>query len=91
MNLLSLPEEAAERLTRLRALSDEWQVMPYDIWVNPAFYRFQLGDYRWHSDLPVQYFLCGKSYKADDADAECQHHGKNVVPDAQLKCKIINK
>lgn len=46
VNLLSLPEEAADRLTRLRALSDEWQVTPYDIWVNPAFYRFQLGDYR---------------------------------------------
>ena len=46
VNLLSLPQQAKERLIKLRALSDEWQVTPYDIWVNPAFYRFQLGDYR---------------------------------------------
>ena len=46
VNLLSLPDQAEDRLTKLRALSDEWRVTPYDIWVNPAFYRFQLGDYR---------------------------------------------
>ncbi|MCR9259210.1 MAG: hypothetical protein NXH95_05780 [Pseudomonadaceae bacterium] len=46
VNLLSLPEQAPERLLKLRALSDEWQITPYDIWVNPAFYRFQMGDYR---------------------------------------------
>ena len=45
-NLMSMPEEAAEKMAKLQAMHPDWSVEPIDIWVNPAFYRFQLGDYR---------------------------------------------
>lgn len=45
-NLMSLPKDAEEKLKKLRAMDTEWSVEPIRIWVNPAFYRFQLGDYR---------------------------------------------
>lgn len=45
-NLMSLPEDAEEKISKLRAMHSDWEVEAVDIWVNPAFYRFQLGDYR---------------------------------------------
>ena len=45
-NLMSMPEEAAEKRVKLQAMHPDWSVEPINIWVNPAFYRFQLGDYR---------------------------------------------
>lgn len=45
-NLMSMPEEAADKMAKLRAMHADWTVEAVDIWVNPAFYRFQLGDYR---------------------------------------------
>ena len=45
-NLMSLPKDAEEKLQKLRAMHADWSVEPISIWVNPAFYRFQLGDYR---------------------------------------------
>ena len=45
-NLMSVPELAAEKVRALKSLDPEWQVATFDIWVNPGFYRNQLGDYR---------------------------------------------
>lgn len=45
-NLMSIPDLAAEKIRALKALDPEWQVTTFDIWVNPGFYRNQLGDYR---------------------------------------------
>ena len=45
-NLMSMPGEAEEKRAKLQAMHADWSVEPIDIWVNPAFYRFQLGDYR---------------------------------------------
>ncbi|QXD24468.1 hypothetical protein F7C95_00750 [Opitutia bacterium ISCC 51] len=45
-NLMSMPEEASEKKNKLEAMHSDWEVEAVDIWVNPAFYRFQLGDYR---------------------------------------------
>jgi hypothetical protein len=45
-NLISLPEEAAGKQDRLSSMSAEWSLETFTIWVNPAFYRWQLGDYK---------------------------------------------
>ena len=45
-NLMSLPKDAPEKNAKLKAMNANWTVESIDIWVNPAFYRFQLGDYR---------------------------------------------
>ncbi len=46
VNLMSLPDQALQRMEALRKLDVEWRVAPFDIWVNPGFYRGQFGDYR---------------------------------------------
>jgi hypothetical protein len=43
---MSMPEEAEEKMAKLRAMHPDWTVTAVDIWVNPGFYRAQLGDYR---------------------------------------------
>ena len=45
-NLMSMPDEASEKKSKLESMHSDWEVEAVDIWVNPAFYRFQLGDYR---------------------------------------------
>ena len=45
-NLISLPEDADGKLTELKAMDSSWTITPIPIWVNPAFYRFQTGDYK---------------------------------------------
>lgn len=45
-NLISLPKDASEKIKQIQSLDPDWTVEPVTIWVNPAFYRFQLGDYR---------------------------------------------
>jgi hypothetical protein len=45
-NLISIPKLAADKLSRLRKMNADWTAEPITIWVNPAFYRFQLGDHR---------------------------------------------
>lgn len=46
VNLMSVPDQAVQRMEALHALDADWQVAPFDIWVNPGFYRGQFGDYR---------------------------------------------
>ena len=41
-----MPDEASAKKAKLEAMHSDWEVEAVDIWVNPAFYRFQLGDYR---------------------------------------------
>ena len=45
-NVLSIPEQAEEKEKQLRDLSDDWAVNVIDLWVNPSFYRYLLGDYK---------------------------------------------
>jgi len=45
-NLMALPELMAPRLPKLQAIDVDWQIETFSIWVNPGFYRNQLGDYR---------------------------------------------
>ena len=45
-NLISLPKDASKKIKQIQSLDSDWTVEPVTIWVNPAFYRFQLGDYR---------------------------------------------
>lgn len=45
-NLMALPEQVFSRVPMLEAIDPNWEVETFSIWVNPGFYRNQLGDYR---------------------------------------------
>lgn len=45
-NVLSIPAQAKEKENSLRNLSDAWSIEVIDLWVNPSFYRYLLGDYK---------------------------------------------
>jgi hypothetical protein len=45
-NLISMPQDAEKKIAQIRTMSPDWTVESIDIWVNPGFYRFQLGDYK---------------------------------------------
>lgn len=45
-NLISLPEEAKEKYDKLVSMNPDWALDTFTIWVNPGFYRWQLGDYK---------------------------------------------
>ncbi len=45
-NLISLPEEAKGKYEKLVSMNPDWTLETFTIWVNPGFYRWQLGDYK---------------------------------------------
>lgn len=45
-NLISLPEEAKGKYKKLAGMNPDWDLETASIWVNPGFYRWQLGDYK---------------------------------------------